>query len=39
MQDLRDVPQGGEFQIHAGDVLTALAKEYVEKFGIRIVEE
>ena len=39
MQDLRDVPHGGEFQIHAGDVLTALAKEYVEKFGIRIVEE
>ena len=33
------IPKGGEFQIHAGDVLTALAKEYVEKFGIRIVEE
>ena len=38
-QDLRDVPQNGEFQIHAGDVLTALAREHIEKFGIRIVEE
>lgn len=38
-QDLRDVPQNGEFQIHAGDILTALAKDHIEKFGIRIVEE
>lgn len=38
-QDLRDVPQNGEYQIHAGDTLTALAREYVEKFGIRIIEE
>ena len=38
-QDLRDVPQNGEFQIHTGDVLTALAREHIEKFGIRIVEE
>ncbi len=37
--DLRDVPQNGEFQIHAGDVLTALARDHIEKFGIRIVEE
>lgn len=27
------------FRFMPGDVLTALAKEYVEKFGIRIVEE
>ncbi len=38
-QDLRDVPQNGTYQIHAGDVLTALAKDYIEKFGIRIMEE
>lgn len=38
-EDLRDIPQNGEFQIHAGDVLTALAKDHIEKFGIRIVEE
>lgn len=38
-QDLRDVPSNGEFQIHDGDILTALAKEHVEKFGIRIVRE
>ena len=38
-QDLRDIPQHGEFLLHTGDVLTALAKEHIEKFGIRIVEE
>lgn len=38
-QDLRDVPPNGEFQIHDGDILTALAKEHVEKFSIRIVRE
>ena len=38
-QDLRDVPRGGTFSIHSGDVLTALAKEHAEKYDIRIVEE
>ena len=38
-QDLRDVPQNGEYRIHAGDILTALARDYVDKFGIRIIEE
>ncbi len=38
-EDLRVIPQNGEFQIHPGDVLTALAKDHIEKFGIRIVEE
>lgn len=38
-QDLREVPQNGVVQIRAGDVLTALAKDHIEKFGIRIVKE
>ena len=38
-RDLRDLPHNGEFHVHAGDVLTALAKEYAKKFNIRIVEE
>ena len=38
-RDLRDLPKNAEYKIHPGDVLTALAKEHVKKFGIRIVEE
>ena len=37
-QDLRDVPENGTFEIRNGDVLTALAKDHIEKFGIRVIE-